>query len=475
LLKRYKLTPEKFRQLFFRHTKGTDATWYDFAYEVRNYFEQWIGGLKIETFENLCDLIITEQIKRKVPAEIKEHFIDQWSQFKTPEEIVDKLEDYENVRLTINMKQDSFVQRGNAVWKKHYYENNQKELLENTTEYQYVPPPYIEQRSESKSADIVNTRKSKFECYVCGMSHLARECPERFEKKAAKFSENFKNEDVLTAEIQSVLLENNKARIVVNPLQYIDVLVENQEIKALIDSGSQIPVINAKCISKPITEIGRITLTSVFGEKIEAALANLQVAWKDKDHEKLSKPIEILFAVTDRINGQCVIPQNIYNLWISDSSRKRNKEMECRIVPYRNEPIRGKERDFRKNIEIRDVADVREIREIRINKDAGGTRDRPSGEVKSKDDRYFLQEKKMEWRKKRFHFIEKQREQDKEKADRPWPRRENNRTACLNLKGVFTARKGNKSKEILRYSKEHNDKSTLNESNMLFKNYIKYN
>jgi len=362
LLKRYKLTPEKFRQLFFRHTKGTDATWYDFAYEVRNYFEQWIDGLKIETFEDLCDLMITEQIKRKVPAEIKEHFIDQWSQFKTPEEIVDKLEDYENVRSTISMKRNSFVQRENAGGRKYYYESNQMELLKDVTETQYAPPPYTEQRSEPKSAEIV-TRKSKFECYVCGMSHLARECPQRFEKqKPAKLPENLKDEDVLTAKIQSKLLENNKARIVINPLQYIDVLIENQEFKALVDSGTQIPVINAKVISIPVAEKGRIILTSAFGEKIEAALANLQVSWKDKDNENFSKPIDILFAVTDRINGQCIIPPNIYDLWVSDSSRKRNIERESRIVHYRDELIRGKERDFRKNIEVRDVSDVREIR-----------------------------------------------------------------------------------------------------------------
>ncbi|GBN36482.1 hypothetical protein AVEN_219947-1 [Araneus ventricosus] len=39
LLKRYKLTAEKFRQLFSKHCKSPIATWKDFAYEVRNYFQ----------------------------------------------------------------------------------------------------------------------------------------------------------------------------------------------------------------------------------------------------------------------------------------------------------------------------------------------------------------------------------------------------------------------------------------------------
>lgn len=32
----------------------------------------------------------------------------------------------------------------------------------------------------------------------------------------------------------------------------------------------------------------------------------------------------------------------------------------------------------------------------------------------------------MEWREKRLRWIERQREQDRDQADRPWPRKEGN-------------------------------------------------
>ncbi|GFV79144.1 uncharacterized protein TNCV_2613301 [Trichonephila clavipes] len=76
LLKRFKLTPEKFRQLLVTHQKAPETTWIDFYDELNTYFNGWIDGLKIETFDKLSDLIITDQLKRKTPFEFKEYYLD---------------------------------------------------------------------------------------------------------------------------------------------------------------------------------------------------------------------------------------------------------------------------------------------------------------------------------------------------------------------------------------------------------------
>ncbi|GFU32577.1 uncharacterized protein TNCV_3044651 [Trichonephila clavipes] len=47
LLKRSKLTPEKFRQLFVTLQKAPQRTWIDFYHELNTYFNGWIDGLKI--------------------------------------------------------------------------------------------------------------------------------------------------------------------------------------------------------------------------------------------------------------------------------------------------------------------------------------------------------------------------------------------------------------------------------------------
>ncbi|GFU82954.1 integrase catalytic domain-containing protein [Trichonephila clavipes] len=46
LLQRFKLTAEKFRELFSRHRKSPNGTWKDYYFEIRAYFVGWLNELK---------------------------------------------------------------------------------------------------------------------------------------------------------------------------------------------------------------------------------------------------------------------------------------------------------------------------------------------------------------------------------------------------------------------------------------------
>ncbi|GBN70333.1 hypothetical protein AVEN_217675-1 [Araneus ventricosus] len=98
LLKRFKLSPEEFRKKFLHHQKNSEKSWREFTFEISNYFQEWIEGLKIDSFEKLKNLIITDQIKRRVPFEAKDHFLDEWTKLVSPSELADKLDEYELVR-----------------------------------------------------------------------------------------------------------------------------------------------------------------------------------------------------------------------------------------------------------------------------------------------------------------------------------------------------------------------------------------
>ncbi|GFU65389.1 uncharacterized protein TNCV_1492301 [Trichonephila clavipes] len=84
LLKRFKLTTEMFRELFVTHQKAPERTWIDFYHELNTYFNGWIDGLKIDTFNKLSDLIITDELKRKTPFEFKEYYLDEWANMNSP-------------------------------------------------------------------------------------------------------------------------------------------------------------------------------------------------------------------------------------------------------------------------------------------------------------------------------------------------------------------------------------------------------
>ncbi|GFV56351.1 uncharacterized protein TNCV_4674691 [Trichonephila clavipes] len=112
LLKRFKLTPEKFRQLFVTAQKAPERTWIDFYHELNTYFNGWIDGLKIDTFNKLSDLIITDQLKRKTPFEFKEYYLDEWANMNSPVQLAEKLEEFEDFKRTLKQKSSSpFVKK----------------------------------------------------------------------------------------------------------------------------------------------------------------------------------------------------------------------------------------------------------------------------------------------------------------------------------------------------------------------------
>ncbi|GBM32424.1 hypothetical protein AVEN_239813-1 [Araneus ventricosus] len=78
LLDRFKMKPETFRLKFTQHQRKPGALWRELVFELRNYLDGWLDGLEVRDFENLKNLMISDQIKRRVAGEVKEHFLDEW-------------------------------------------------------------------------------------------------------------------------------------------------------------------------------------------------------------------------------------------------------------------------------------------------------------------------------------------------------------------------------------------------------------
>ncbi|GFU56469.1 homeotic protein female sterile [Trichonephila clavipes] len=147
LLKRFKLTPEKFRQLFVTHQKAPERTWIDFYHELNTYFNGWIDELKIDTFNKLSDLIITNQLKRKTPFEFKEYYLDEWANMHSPvsrktRRVRRLLKDSETKYESVQRYQDS-AQKGyyNKNYEKHSNHNASKHAQTNYSKSQKFKEP----------------------------------------------------------------------------------------------------------------------------------------------------------------------------------------------------------------------------------------------------------------------------------------------------------------------------------------------
>ncbi|GFS58462.1 uncharacterized protein TNCV_2475611 [Trichonephila clavipes] len=78
LLKRFKMSPETFRQKFMKHQCIPARCWRDFVFEITSYFEEWLDGMEInavetnERFQEQSSAILTAKVAIPVYSPAKE-------------------------------------------------------------------------------------------------------------------------------------------------------------------------------------------------------------------------------------------------------------------------------------------------------------------------------------------------------------------------------------------------------------------
>ncbi|GFY19813.1 retrovirus-related Pol polyprotein from transposon 17.6 [Trichonephila clavipes] len=226
LLKRFKLSPEKFRQLFVKHQKNPETTWDDFYYELQTYFEGWIAGLGITTFEQLKDLMITDQLKKKAPIEFKEHHLDEWSGIISPVDLARKIEEYEDVRKTLQKK---------VTWS--YSKDTMKKKWNNST---IIPRENVSMNNPMNTREHKNLnnhqdfeKRRRPQCFECGSyDHFRPQCP-----KLKKYGSETINR-----------LKSNSENASLDPYT-IRGKVNGFEMPILRDTGASIDIICEKFIT----------------------------------------------------------------------------------------------------------------------------------------------------------------------------------------------------------------------------------
>ncbi|GBM35301.1 hypothetical protein AVEN_38166-1 [Araneus ventricosus] len=124
----------------------------------RSFFNEWVNGVKADSFEKLSDPIITDQIKRKVSQEIKDNFIDKWPKLNSPDDLVEKLDDYDTLRSTFRSKQPP------KEW--HYDKQNS-----------FKDDSVFTTNEKRKLYGITHNERGEPKCFHCSnFGHIARNC-----------------------------------------------------------------------------------------------------------------------------------------------------------------------------------------------------------------------------------------------------------------------------------------------------------
>ncbi|GFV86435.1 retrovirus-related Pol polyprotein from transposon opus, partial [Trichonephila clavipes] len=280
VLREFQLTPRECLNSFKNAVKSSGETYIQFAARLTANFQYYCSLRKVNSFESLCDLIISDKLFETLNKETATHIgIREAEDWFRPIDLAKECDIYISSRsgsrketpIACGYTEDPFKNRPR---------NYKPKIRDNY-------PQYLERQNKN--------------CYICGdSSHYARDCEKRFKPKESHIH-NRKNANSL--KIKSEKQKSDEFA----QLQYVNIFVENQPVTALIDSGCQIPVLNSSLIrvNKPSEEI--ITLSSCFGEQRMVEVKPINISLNQH-----SPSLSVRTAISPTLTEEFIIHPSVY-------------------------------------------------------------------------------------------------------------------------------------------------------------------
>ncbi|GFU92055.1 integrase catalytic domain-containing protein [Trichonephila clavipes] len=163
VLREFQLTPRECLNSFKNAVKSSGETYIQFAARLTANFQYYCSLRKVNSFESLCDLIISDKLFETLNKETATHIgIREAEDWFRPIDLAKECDIYissrsgshKEIPITYGYTQDPFKNRS---------QNFKPKIKENY-------PQYLERENKN--------------CYICGdSSHCARDCEKRFKPK----------------------------------------------------------------------------------------------------------------------------------------------------------------------------------------------------------------------------------------------------------------------------------------------------
>ena len=99
--------------------------------------------------------------------------------------------------------------------------------------------------------------------------------------------------------------------MVIQPLQYTNIWLNGKQIRALVDSDAEMPIVNSNQILQSLQNDERVNIQiiSAFGDKIVTDLKTLPISLKSNTPGFPFCNVSVLFSFTDKL-VPCIINTN---------------------------------------------------------------------------------------------------------------------------------------------------------------------
>ncbi|GFW97981.1 retrovirus-related Pol polyprotein from transposon opus [Trichonephila clavipes] len=282
---RIPINPSRVCKLIKNAVKSSDETYIRFAARLTANFQYYCSLRKVNSFESLCDLIISDKLFETLNKETATHI---------------GIREAEDWFRPIDLAKES------AIFIFHLEADHIKKLLL----LMDIPKTPLKIDHETLNQRLKRTipkilkEKIKIAIYICGdSSHYARDCEKRFKLKESN-SHIHNRINVNTLKVES---EKQNSDEFAQQLQYVNIFVENQLVTALIDSGCQIPVLNSSLIrvNQPSEEI--ITLSSCFSEQRMVEIKPINISL-----DQLCPGLSVRTAISPTLTEAFIIHPSVY-------------------------------------------------------------------------------------------------------------------------------------------------------------------
>nr|XP_042913385.1 uncharacterized protein LOC122273380 [Parasteatoda tepidariorum] len=303
ILRDFQQTPQECLNNFKNASKFKEESYIQFATRLNSHFEYYCKLRKVETFKSLCNLIISDKIIETLNKEMASHIlIRQGENWFNPVELARELDIYTTSKNMPHRQVSNTHKYGQNTFfrsEKKYFRKNQPDRF---------------------SQPINKQNRAEKQCYICGeVSHFARDCEKRSkktyesrsdksERKNTPPSDNLKNESFSVNSCKPSGENNFK-----HELKYAQIyLNKNIPVKAIIDSGAEISVINSNKIKISEPSLSNIILTSCFGNRRKAKLVEIHMSLIPNE-----SGLKVNAAISEHLTCDCIITPTLYNQLIN--------------------------------------------------------------------------------------------------------------------------------------------------------------
>ncbi|GFY30100.1 phosphatase and actin regulator 2 [Trichonephila clavipes] len=275
VLREFQVTPRECLNSFKNAVKSSGETYIQFAARLTANFQYYCSLRKVNSFESLCDLLISDKLFETLNKETATHIV------------IREAEDwFRPIDIYISSRSGSRKETPIACG---YTEDPFKNR----------PRNYKPKINDSYPQNLERQNKN---CYICGdSSHYARDCEKHFKPRVSHIHNRI---NVNTLKVES---EKQKSDEFAQQLQYVNIFLENQPVTALIDSGCQIPVLNSSLIRVNKPSEGKITLSSCFNQNrmVEVTPINIFLT-------QHSPSLSVRTAISPTLTEEFIIHPSVY-------------------------------------------------------------------------------------------------------------------------------------------------------------------